>query len=262
MNWVIRLCLWLEAIGPTRPASWLSAPQHQILNVPTSPFVKHHDIADDVYGYEIVNQSHDWEMFEDQTWSLDYSSSYRIRSHGFNTLRDRSLLVHGEVGSAKFSNRLFREGMQVQDELNTQGVEARPIGNGWSQFYQEVNSEDLFRKGDVIQNHYVLNGDKRADRAQISIERPTKLVTFNISLYDKNLNNKSVFIRKYRKDDVTGKALLLDSKELNFTSAESSFIREVSFVDVHPKMNTVYELTWFNKNPNPPQTDIKQSTPV
>ena len=248
MNWVIRWCLWLEAIGPTRPASWLSAPQRNKLTVPTSSFVKHHDLADDVYGYEIVNQSHNWEIFEDQKWALDYTNAFRIRSNGFNILRDTSLLVHGEIGSAKFSNRLFRDGTQIQDELNTQGVEARPTGNGWSQFYQEVNSEEEFQKGDVIQNHYTLYGDKQADRAQTSIERPTKLITFNILLHDQNLKGNSVVIRKYRKDDVTGQAVILESKELSFTTTKLNSVRKSSFVDVHPKMNTVYELKWLNKS--------------
>lgn len=262
MNLVIRWCLWLEAIGPTRPASWLSAPQRHKLIVPTSSFVKHHDLADDVYGYEIVNQSHNWEIFEDNKWSLDYTNSFRIRSNNFNALRDTTLLVHGEVGSAKFSNRLFREGMQIQDKLNTQGVEARPIGNGWSQFYQEVNSEEQFQTGDVIQNHYTLFGDKQADRAQISIERPTKLITFNITLRGKILNDSSVVIKKYRKDDVTGQALLLETKELHFTITKSDSTRKTSFVDVHPKMNTVYELKWISVDSNPLEKDNKIETEV
>ena len=67
-------------------------------------------------------------------------------------------------------------------------------------------------------------------------------------LHDQNSKGNSVVIRKYRKDDVTGKALLLESKELSFITTKLNSIRKSSFVDVHPKMNTVYELKWLNKS--------------
>ena len=242
MATVIRACLWLEAIGPTRPASWLSAPQRDSLIVPTSSFVKHDDLVDDIYGYEVINQNYKWNINEDRSWSFNYTNVFRIRGDGIEQLTDSSLLINGEVDSARFSNLLFRNGKQIKNFLNTKGVETHVTGNGWSQFFQEVNGYTHFTEGDVVQNNYVLTGKSSTGLSRICVSRPTKLISFSILDHSANKSDKCLVIRKYRQDEVMGKSLLLEDRELQFVDTGKRGVKKCYFIDVHPIMNTVYEI--------------------
>jgi hypothetical protein len=244
MKSVIRLCLLLESVGPTKPANWLSAAQRDVLTVPTSAFVKHRDLVDDVFGYEVLNQSHVWTLDSAQQWSFEFLSAFGIRSEGITQLKEKSLQLHGDVGQAQFVNALYQDGSAVEALVRTPGVESSPRGDGWTQFEQLVLSKDEFRVGDVVQSTYRFDGTGRADRACVAISKPTKLVSFRIRLQERVLSGKGLIVKKYGQDDVTGKAELLLSRELSFEPSDTNGVQEAAFIDVHPKLNVFYELEW------------------
>jgi hypothetical protein len=253
MQSVIRLCLLLESVGPTRPANWLSAAHRDELTVPTSAFVKHKDLVDDVFGYEVLNQSHVWTLDSAQQWSFEFLSAFGIRSEGITQMKEKSLQLHGSVGQAQFVNTLYQDGSARQPLVRTPGVESSSKGNGWTQFEQLVQSKEEFKVGDVVQSTYRFDGTGRAEQAYVAISKPTKLVSFRIRLQDRTLSGTCLVVKKYSQDDVTAKAELLLSRELSFEPSDTPGVQEAAFIDVHPKLNVFYELEWAY--------DVKASAP-
>lgn len=244
MKGVIQLCLLLESVGPTKPANWLSAAQRDELTVPTSAFVKHNDLVADVFGYEVVNQSHVWNLDSAHKWSFEFSSAFGIHREGITQLKERSLQLHGDVGQAQFANAVYQDGSPQEERIGTPGVEASPKNDGWTQFEQVVRSKDSFKVGDVVECTYRFDGTGRSERAYVAITKPTKLVSFCIRLQESTLCGKILVVKKYSLDDVTEKAELLMTRELSFEEWDTPGVQEAAFIDVHPRLNVFYELEW------------------
>ena len=244
MRAVIRLCLVLESMGPTRPASWMSATQRVDLTVPTSSFVKHSDMVDDVFGYEVVNQSYVWRIDSMQRWSFTFASAFGICSEGIVHLRERSLLLHGDVGQARFDNTVFRAGTTQVGGVHTPGVEASAKGDGWTQFEQVMTSNAPFQVGDVVESTYHFDGTGLADRGYVAVSTPTKLLSFCVQVDAAVLSGRRLVVKKYSQDNVTVNAQLIECRELSFSEVNPKGLQEATFIDTHPTLNVFYELEW------------------
>ena len=241
---VIRMCLLLESVGPTKPASWLAAAQREELIVPTAAFVKHDNVADDVFGYDIVNQNYIWTLHSADRWSLEYTSAIGIRTDGISRLREKSLLLHGVVEQTQFDNQVYRQGDAQSGLITTPGVESTPQGSGWTHFEQEVTGNKAFENGDVVQSTYRLEGRGFARLAHAVIAKPTRLVSFRVRVHAAALSGQSLMVRKQTKDDITVTAQLVSSHTLSFSKPDQDGFQEAVFIDVHPKMNVFYDLEW------------------
>ncbi len=180
MQNVIRLCLLLESLGPTRPASWFSAIQKEELIVPSSDFVKHNDMVDDVFGYEVLNQSYIWTFDSAEAWSLEFSNALMIKSAGMQQLTEELLQITGQLGEATFSNILYREGKVIDGMLQTRGVENTTKPNQWTTFTQNIAGNQEFQREDIVHSIYNLNGTGAVREARVGISKPTKFLSFQV----------------------------------------------------------------------------------
>lgn len=244
MQGVIRLCILLESLGPTRPANWFSSIQKEELTVPSSDFVKHNDLVDDVFGYEILNQSHIWTFESAEAWSLEFSNALMVRNAGIQQLTEKSLQIAGQINEATFSNSLYRGGKAIDGTLQAMGVETTTKPNQWTTFTQSIVGNQEFQREDVVQNIYNLNGVGAVREAHVNISNPTKLLSFQVRVRKDALTGMRLTVQKYRQDDVTMHKNQIFSQELSFSDSETEGMQEVTFIDIHPKINTFYEIEW------------------
>jgi hypothetical protein len=244
MQGVIRLCLLLESLGPTRPANWFSSVQKEELIVPSSEFVKHNDLVDDVFGYEVLNQSHIWTFESAETWSLEFSNTLMVKSAGIQQFTEKSLQITGQIGDATFSNSLYREGKAIDGMLQTLGVETTTNPNQWTTFTQSVAGKQGFQREDVVQSIYNINGVGAVRQAYVDILKPTKLLSFQVRVRKDALTGMRLIAQKYRQDDVTMHKEPISSQELSFSDSDTEGMQEATFIDIHSKINTFYEIEW------------------
>ena len=245
MQGVIRLCLLLESLGPTRPASWFGSVQKEELIVPSSDFVKHNDLVDDVFGYEVLNQSHIWTFESAEAWSLEFSNALMVRSVGMQQLTEESLQIAGQIGEATFGNSLYRGNKVIDGTLQTPDVEATRKPNQRTAFRQSiVVGHQEFQRGDVVKSIYALKGVGGVREARVDISKPTKFISLQVRVRKDALTGIRLIAQKYRLDDVTTQKMKISSQELSFSNSDTEGMQEATFIDIYPKINTFYEIEW------------------
>ena len=244
MQGVIRLCLLLESLGPTRPANWFCAIQKEELIVPSSDFVKHNDLVDDVFGYEVLSQSYIWTFESAEAWSLDFSNALMVRSAGIQQLTEKSLQIAGQIVEKKFSNNLYRGHKVVDGALQSLSVETTKNPNEWTSFTQSIVGNQAFQPEDVVKCIYGLKGTGVVREARVGISKPTKFLSFQVRVRKDALIGKRLSVQKYRRDEVACQKQQVCSQELLFTDSDIEGMQEATFIDVHPKINTFYEVEW------------------
>lgn len=242
MKAVIQLCMALESVGPTRPADWLSGLVRRELSVPTARVVKHRELVQDVFGYEVIAQRYCWHLHSPRQWDFEYTNVYGIQADGITRLSERALRFFGQLEQAQFTNALVNGDEQRSALVGSLGVEAARDADGWTQFAQRITSEDAFRAGDVVQSTYTLSGSGRADRGYLMVTKPTKSVSFMVRLDPALIDCPGLTVSTYQYDDLTEQARHVDTRHIEPTLDGAQ--RILSFTDLFPRLNTYYELSW------------------
>jgi hypothetical protein len=212
-------------------------------------------MVDDVFGYEVLNQSYIWTFESAEAWSLEFSNALMIKSAGMQQLTEESLQITGQLGEATFSNILYREGKVIDGTLQTRGVENTTKPNQWTTFTQNIVGNQEFQREDIVHSIYNLNGTSAVREARVDISKPTRFLSFQVRVRKDALTGMRLIAQKYRRDDVMTQKVQIFSQELSFSDSDTEGMQEATFIDIYPKINMFYEIEWVceasQNNSNP-----------
>jgi hypothetical protein len=153
VGWLFRIALTAEAIGLTRPGSWLAAAVRPEPQIPGSSKERYVQAVDQYSGLGMTIVSKDWRLGPD-TNTLDYSCSASIAAHGVAKIVDKGILVRlNSVRNFQWSGSYRVADESLPDDLLYDNFEDT-VGRGgpWKSMRVEIRPAfgDTFVYGSTV----------------------------------------------------------------------------------------------------------------
>lgn len=240
--WALNLAFALEAMGIADPSGWPFSRAHAHERIPISPALQWEQNAAEVEGDGLLSVKYNWRYREDGA-TLEAVSTTAIRRDGHPLVDDSSLTLPSGASALSISSDISTVDGTARICAPTEYAED-PLPGGEVRLHKPVAPAiGSFSFGDRVQVALDAEYSRPLERDAVFVGRPTRFLTWRMTLADRALRVSDVTIRTYRVesglDDLTptGEELRLppetDSPETNFSYA-------VAF----PPPNTVYVFEW------------------
>jgi len=245
MELVLRLAFFVESLGITRPAGWLTRRMSEEPWTPASTREAYRQTVEDVQGYGSVGLAKEWVISRDSA-VLNEQHVIMLKKGGFSKVRTPPVVYPTGKASGKHEYRLLskRKNVASDDLLFRANLLSSRYQDGWEQVQGEVEARwGSFAAEDVIIAESSIEFERNLGGDLIRVTWPTKYIAVRVEFRDKPRKIHDVRLKVYKIDSATGRIESSGDQELQLQVDEAGN-RFSELCALYPEIGAYYEIRW------------------
>lgn len=249
IGWLFRFALFLEALGLTRPGTWLSRWAKKEPEIPQSPQERYRQAVEQIEGLGTLGIRKQWEVRRNRA-NVEYVAGASINRAGVFDVVDAGLQVrlespvHVRLGEDLLSTHgdLRPTESLVEEEQDEQSV------RGWRLLRRKFRPRfGAFRPGLVVVSRAWIEGPHTNEDA-FHVVGPTKFLLFRLRLVETPYQMRGGHVSVYRAaslEEVTDdrQLPLVEERDLEIVDLDDGTVG-LEYTVFYPDVMTYHYITW------------------